>query len=293
MIDKIISWVKENKLVVVLLLVVGYLLWSDRQGSITPLMEKSVGYDMAAPSAGLSSRVGIPPVQESAPQPDVDDRMVVEHSNISLVVDNVRQKTDQILDYVAGRGGYMVSSSIRQLEEVPFGTVVVRVPSDELRPTLEYLRGQAIKVTSEYLSGRDVTDEYVDLESRLETLNKTKTKFEQILDQAAEVEDILNVQRELISLQKQIDNLIGRQEYLEKTAENAKITIYLSTDEWSLPYTPETEAFRPRVIFKQAVRSLVLTLRKVGKSVIWAGVFTPIWLPILLLVLWRKRSSSS
>ncbi len=286
--DKLFSWLKENKLVVILAAIIVYLLWSNRRLPM-PMLEKS-SYNLDSPSSVTSGRGGFMPlVGEAAPQPDVDDRMVVEHSNISLVVDDVRQKADQVLNYVQGKGGYMVSSSIRRPEEVPFATIVVRVPSDELRPTLDHLRGLAVKITTEYLSGRDVTDQYVNLEERLETLNKTKSKFEEILDQATEVEDILNVQRELINLQKQIDNLVGQQQYLEKTAENAKITIYLSTDEWSLPYAPEGETFRPRVIFKQAVRSLVLSFRKLGKAVIWVGVYAPIWLPILLFIFWRRK----
>ena len=286
--DKLFSWLKDNKLVVILAAIIVYLFWSNRRLPM-PMLEKS-SYNLGSPSVVSTDRGGfMPPMEEAAPQPDVDDRMVVEHSNISLVVDDVRQKADQILDYVQTKGGYMVSSSIRRPEEVPFGTIVVRVPSQELRPTLDHLRGLAVKVTSEYLSGRDVTDQYVDLEERLETLNKTKSKFEEILDQATEVEDILNVQRELINLQKQIDNLKGQQQYLEKTAENAKITIYLSTDEWSLPYAPEGEAFRPRVIFKQAVRSLVLSFRKLGKAGIWIVVYAPIWLPVLLLIWWWKK----
>ncbi len=289
--ERIFDWLKKNKLVVVLLLVIVYLFWSNRQTRL-PIYQTKTAYDMAAPSSVSPKMAYLPSARESAPQPDIDDRMVVEHSNVSLVVDDVRQKSDQILNYVQGRGGYMVSSSISRPEEVPFGTIVVRVPSEELRSTLDYFRGLAIKVSSEYLSGRDVTDEYTDLESRLETLNKTKIKFEEILDRATEVEDILKVQRELINIQTQIDNLIGRQEYLEKTAENAKITIYLSTDEWSLPYAPEGEAFRPNVVFKQAVRSLVLTLRKIGRVLIWVGVFAPLWLPVLFLVRWWKRKKT-
>ncbi len=293
--DKIFSWLKKNKLVFVLLLVIGYLFLSRRQAQI-PFYQTEESYGIKSPSfSPLGSREAgdfLTSIGEKAPQVNVDSRMVVEHSNISLVVDNVRQKSDQILNYVQEMGGYMVSSSITRPEEVAFGTIVVRVPSEELRPTLDYLRGLSIKVSSENLSGRDVTDEYIDIEERLATLEKTKSKFEEILDDASEVEDILNVQRELINLQTQIDNLVGRQEYLEKTAENAKITVYLSTDEWSLPYAPQGEAFRPKVVFKQAVRSLVLTFRKIGRSVIWVGVYAPLWLPIgLLLWWWRKRSS--
>lgn len=289
--EKIFSWIKNNKLVVILLLVVVYLVWSN-QRSVSPMLQKTNTFTDSASSLSAGRGGVVPPIQEAAPQPEADERMVVEHSNISLVVDDVRQKVNQILDYVQNKDGYMVSSSISRPEEVPYGTVVVRVPSEELRPALDHLRGLAIKVTSENLSGRDVTDEYIDIEERLDTLSQTKSKFEEILDQATEVEDILTVQRELINVQKQIDNLKGQQQYLEKTAENAKITIYLSTDEWSLPYAPETGAFRPRVIFKQAVRSLVLTLRKFGKAAIWVVVYAPLWLPVLLLVWWWKRRSS-
>ena len=117
---------------------------------------------------------------------------------------------------------------------------------------------------------------------------KTKAKFEQIMDQATQIQDILQVQREIISLQDQIDSLKGRQNYLEKTAAMAKITIYLSTDEYALPYAPPT-SFRPNVIFKEAVRSMVGTIRGLAKDLIWIGVYSAIWLPILLVVIFLRR----
>ena len=140
----------------------------------------------------------------------------------------------------------------------------------------------SLKVTSENLNGTDVTDQYVDIEARLKTLNATKTKFEEIMAKAITVQDILNVQRELLSLQDQIDNLKGQQDFLKKTAELAKITIYLSTDEFSLPYAP-SDTFRPEVIFKTAVRSLVSTIRGLVENLIWIMVFSVIWVPALII----------
>jgi len=124
----------------------------------------------------------------------------------------------------------------------------------------------------------------------LETLYKTKAKFEEILDKADKVQDILQVQRELTNLQAKIDQLKGRKQYLEKTARLAKVTVYLSTDEWALPYQP-AEAFRPQVIFKQAVRSLIKTLRGVAKLLIWIVVYLPVWGGIILLFVLIKRFS--
>ena len=228
------------------------------------------------------------PVDQFAPT-ESKSRLVVEESSMSMVVSNVRQISDKIVDYVKSADGYMVTTSLTSPEEAPFATVVVRLPSDKLRSALDYFRSLGIRVTSENILGTDVTDEYVDIKARLETLEKTKTKFEEIMSKATQVQDILNVQRELISLQDQIDSLKGRQQYLEQTAKLAKITVYLSTDEFALPFTP-SERFRPEIIFKQAVRSLVKDLRSVAKVLIWVGIYAVVWVPagVIVFLLWRR-----
>jgi hypothetical protein len=221
--------------------------------------------------------------------------LVVKESSISLVVLDVRERADKIVNHVKQIGGLMVSTSLTRPEETAFATVVIRVPVEKFRETLDYLRNLAVKVSSENILGTDVTAEYTDIGARLATLEKTKSKFESILDQATRVEDILKVQRELINLQSQIDALKGRQKYLSQTAKLAKITVYLSTDELALPYAP-VKLFRPNVIFKLAVRSLVRTLRSVAAAIIWIGVYAVIWLPALLVFFlarkwWKKKIS--
>ena len=291
----IISWLKNNKLSTLLIVIVLFFLFRNRLANknlpVAQLRTSSLEKAAIAPSYdgavmdSTSDNSSIFPSSKAVPQPDIQERMVVENSNMSMVVDDVRAKVDAILDYINNKDGYMVNSSLIQPEETPFANLTVRLPSSELRPALTYLREMAIKVTSENLNGYDVTDQYLDIEARLDTLNKTKAKFEEILVKAEKVDDILRVQREIINLQSQIDNLIGQQKYLEKTAENALLTVYLSTDEWSLPYAPENPSFRPNVIFKQAVRSLVQTLRGIAEKLIWIVVFSVVWLPGLLVIL--------
>jgi hypothetical protein len=75
---------------------------------------------------------------------------------------------------------------------------------------------------------------------------------------------------------------------LEKSASLSLISVSLSTDELSLPYTPD-QTWRPQVIFKQSVRSLISSFRTIGNFAIKAFVFTPIWLPLLIGVIIYKR----
>lgn len=290
-----ISWIKRNKLASALLLAVGYFLFKQYfSGVVRPLYQTAMpnyggaDYEVADLKSAPSGIGGFSmPIREAAPTIGTD-RMVVQESNLSLVVKDVRQSSDKVVEHAKSVGGYMVSSSLSQPEEAPYAYVVLRIPAEKLKPAIDYFRSLAIKVSSENLIGTDVTDQYVDLESRLATLNKTKAKFEEILNQATQVQDILTVQRELISLQNQIDSIKGQQLYLEKTAELAKISLHLSTDEFSLPYAP-AQPFRPAVIFKQAVRSLVGTVRGLAKLLIWVGVYGVIIVPVVLVVWYLKK----
>ena len=219
---------------------------------------------------------------------DSAERLVVQTSEMSVQVENVVEISDQLVEYAKGAGGFMVSSSLSRPEEAASATLVIRVPQEKLKETLEFVRGKAVKVVAENLWGTDVTDQYEDIEAKLETYFATKTKLEEILAKAVEVKDILAVQSELINLQSRIDRLKGQQQYLEKTAALSKITIYLDTDEFALPYAP-SETWRPGVIFKLAVRSLVGTLRGLGETVIWVAVYAPVWLPVLAVIWFIRR----
>jgi len=98
-----------------------------------------------------------------------------------------------------------------------------------------------------------------------------------------------------MSVQQQIDSLKGQQKYLEQSAELSKITVYFSTDEMELPYTP-TETFKPSLVFKSAVRALYKTLGNIGERIIWASVYAVIWLPLIIaayfVVRYMKKRSS-
>ena len=279
-----ITWIKANKLASLLLLVVAYFVWQKYQ---PPIYKTSLDRGLG----GYSEMTMMLPLREAAPAPEVQDRLVVKESSLSLLVKKVSETQKLIQQKAEELGGYLVNSSVSQPEqsEAASGSITVRIPQVKLEEALDYFRKLSVRVVSENISGQDVTDEYVDIDARLATLLKTKTKFEEILVKAEKVEDILAVQRELINLQQQIDNLKGQQKYLEKSAEVSRVTAYLSTDELELPYAP-SQTWRPKLIFKQAVRSLIAGVRKLGSALIWLVVYSVIWLPVLLIYrLLRRR----
>ena len=285
MFKKFLNWLQNNKLTAFLFFIIFLLLFKNSINKpklpLSQVKNERIKVN-SLPVAGGG---------EKGVQLSREKRLVIKESNISLVVNNVREKLEKISAYVNRKKGYVVSSSLTQPQEQPFATLVIRIPTKQLKPTLNFLRKISVKVISENISGRDITDEYFDLEARLKTLSTTKEKLEKLLSKTDNINQIIQIQRELMNLQEEIDRLKGYKQYLEKSSETAKITIYLSTDELSLPYSPQIFKFRPKVVFKQAVRSLVINLRRIGVLAIWIGVYSVLWLPALFVFyIWKKRN---
>lgn len=287
----IFEWLKNHKIVVLLILIVAYLLLKDGFYYFNYALPPRAVYDMPYSRMESKGIVASPMMRVSNTTSltgESGSRIVIQENSMALVVNNVRKVGDEIVKHAESKGGFMVQTTYSNPEESPFATITVRVPVKNVDEAIGRFRSLAVKVSSESIMGTDVTEQYVNIEERLDTLKKTKARFGEILDKATQVQDILNVQRELVSLQEQIDSLVGQQKAIEKSAEFTKITVYLSSDELALPYVPD-KSFRPNLIFKQAFRSLVETLRWFASAGIWLAVFSVIWVPIVLVIIIYKR----
>jgi len=298
--QKIFAWIKSNKLTSILILAVFFLFLKAGGGGnlIRQSTSKSSDFggaylDMVSESAsmgrggGSSSNLPIP-IPSATPHPEVEERMKVKNASISLHVKDVRESVQAINTYVENIGGYVVTQRINTPQESSTGYMTVRVPSDKLETALTYFGEKAVKVVQEEITGRDITDEYVDTQAKLAILEKTKVIFEGILEEAEDFDDILRANREILSIQSQIDTIKGQLQYMEKTSETSLISISMSTDALELGYAP-ADAWRPRVVLKKAVRSLAADARGLGETVIWIGVYSIFWIPALVVVLIVKK----
>ncbi len=169
----------------------------------------------------LSERVGGGGVQ---PAPLPQNRIIVHTARISLVVDDVIGTVDSIAGVAQALGGWVVGSD-RTSEHS--GSVAIRVPAESLDEALRQVEALALEVESRAVTSEDVTDEYVDSQSRLTSMRATQLRLLSFLEQAEDVEDALAVQAELSRLQQQIEQTQGRLNFLEQTAAYSLIEVSL------------------------------------------------------------------
>ena len=156
--------------------------------------------------------------------PASQNRIIVHTAHAVLVVDDVADAIDQVDALARESGGWVVGSDRSSRHS---GHISIRVPAATLNQVIKRLEGIAIDVESMALSSQDVTDEYVDSQSRLTSLRATEEVLLKLLGQANKVEDALKVQNEITRVQSQIEAIQGRIKFLEETAAFSLINVRL------------------------------------------------------------------
>jgi hypothetical protein len=215
------------------------------------------------------------------------ERMIVRNGDISLMVEDVVNARDEIEQLAAGVGGWVVNSNIYGEEEEMRGWISIRVPSDKFDQALAELRALAVRVTSESTSTQDITEEYVDLQSRLKNAEATEGQYLALLEQAEEVDDILSIYEALSRIRYEIEQIKGRMQYLEQTSAMSLISVSLTPAVSLGPLV--SPGWSASESLNAAIRGLTTFGQGLGTAFIWIGILSPIWGTVLGVTYWRRR----
>lgn len=213
------------------------------------------------------------------------ERIVIRNANMVVVVEDPAKSAVQIGRMAEEMGGFIVSSNIYVTTFSDTGVtanqgfITVRVPVDRLDEALETIKASAIEVRSVNVSGEDMTQQYVDLESRLRNLEAAEDQLLEIMDDAVRTEDVLNVFQQLTQVRQEIEIIQGQLQYLSESARFSAIAIELIPDAAAQPFT--IGSWRPVGTMKDAVQALVNGLRILGDVLIWGVICV---LPFVLLL---------
>ncbi len=154
-------------------------------------------------------------------------RIIIRTVDMGVEVDDVGVAIDDIGELAKRMGGWVVSSN-RPLMHT--GSVSIRVPAEVLDQAILDIRALSLRVQYESSDSRDVTDEYVDLSSRLKNTMATEEALLKLLERAEKVDDALAVQQNLSRVQEDVERLQGRIKFLEQTSAYSLLNVSLSEE---------------------------------------------------------------
>ncbi|MEI3599851.1 MULTISPECIES: DUF4349 domain-containing protein [unclassified Oceanobacillus] len=155
------------------------------------------------------------------------NRKVIYTADIDVETDDLKTFSNQVQKEAARIGGYVLESTLynEKTENLKIGQMTIRIPQEDFHPFLDFIEEGSTKVLDHYVSGEDVTEEFVDLESRLKSKEKVEERLLDFLAGAEETEDLLKISNDLARVQEEIEMIVGRMNYLQDKTDFSTITI--------------------------------------------------------------------
>ncbi|MBN2043734.1 MAG: DUF4349 domain-containing protein [Anaerolineales bacterium] len=218
----------------------------------------------------------------------ITDRLIIREGNITISVNNtleVRDKIDEIVAELASDGAYVVTSSEsgRGDNRQPYINMVIRVPVQSFSFVMDQIAEMGVRVDERWENAQDVTDEYVDLEGRIEALEISIERLQGLMRDAAFTEDLLYAEEQLSRREAELEGLKGRLNYLAESAALSRINIGISPYELSEPIDT---SWKPAETFRRAVENLVESLQDFADFMIIFLIAVAPWLVLVGLVVW-------
>jgi hypothetical protein len=155
-----------------------------------------------------------------------DKRMIIRSGTMSVEAENYGDTEAKIKQIVNGLNGY-VTNTTSQLSPSgkKQGAITIRVSADKFDVLVDEL-SKTGKVMNQNISGRDVTEEFMDSEARLKTQRELETRLLTLLsEKTANLTSIVEVEQKLAQVRENIEKTEGRMRYLKDQASYSTLTV--------------------------------------------------------------------
>jgi hypothetical protein len=244
-------------------------------------------YGEGAPSEPLvaeESAGGYDPYKTMNSSVPAPERLVIQNVDMSIVVTDPQAKMDAIAALAEEMGGFVVNSNLYQTLTdndilAPEAYITIRVPAERLDSAINQVEADVIEVRNKNRTGQDVTQEYVDLQSRLTAYEDALDQLEVIMETNTTPEQVLSVFQQMMYYREQIEIIKGQMQYYETAAALSAISVTIVAEETIQPL--KIGPWTPKGAAQDAYKALVKFLRGFVEFVIWLFVLV---LPILIVI---------
>lgn len=126
--------------------------------------------------------------------------------------------------------GYIIDSTTNKYgdnNQYIDGNFEIRIPAENYKAFIKE-KDSIGEITTVNESADDITDEYIDLTARLDTLKTEEETVKNLLSKATEISDILEIESKLSEIRSDIESYESRIKYYDTVTDYATITINIS-----------------------------------------------------------------
>jgi hypothetical protein len=183
-----------------------------------PPSEKDFATDRVDKSHNLNSE---------SPIADIS-RKIIKDGSMEIRVKKLEQGKIQIDSLVKKFQGYYAEETFNNQDYSNDFTLKIRVPSEKFELFIAQAESAIGELVFKSVSSRDVTEEFIDLETRLKNKKNYLNRYGELLKQAKSVKDILEIEERTRVIEEEIESTEGRLKYLNNQVDFSTLELRIT-----------------------------------------------------------------
>ncbi|MFK9092256.1 DUF4349 domain-containing protein [Bacillus salipaludis] len=230
---------------------------------------------------------------------EVPNQMVIYQADLQLRVKKFEHTIQSLEEKAEKYGGYIAESNVtREGKEQVSGSLKIRIPQKHFQDFLHDAEGQAAEVLQRNITGQDVTEEYVDLESRLKSKKAVEERLLAFMKDATKTEDLLKISADLAAVQEEIETIEGKMKFLENQTSLSTVFITLYENKVIVPDIDKDKLNTWEKTKQQFMKSTNMLLGGLSGLVIFIIGNIPVLavfiiIGLLFFFIYKKRKNSN
>jgi hypothetical protein len=191
-------------------------------GSIPPPPPPASGKEMA-----MNQSVSSPNLRPETPIANVT-RKIIKDGRMEIKVKKLEQGKVEIDSLVNKFHGYYAEETFTNQDYTHDFSLSIRIPSEKFESFIARVESGIGELVFKNVSSRDVTEEFIDLETRLKNKRNYLNRYGELLKQAKSVKDILEIEEKTRLIEEEIESTEGRLKYLNNQVDFSTLVLRIT-----------------------------------------------------------------
>ena len=153
------------------------------------------------------------------------ERKLIKEGYVEFKTNDIKATRKNIFEAVKKHNAYISSDVTYKSAVRNQNTITIRVPSNNFDKLLSDATQGIAKFDRKEINVKDVTEEFVDIQARLKTKKELEQRYLELLKQAKNVSEILEIEKQIGQLRADIESIEGRLKYLQNKVSFSTLTI--------------------------------------------------------------------
>nr|WP_307993104.1 DUF4349 domain-containing protein [uncultured Niameybacter sp.] len=216
------------------------------------------------------------------------NRKIIKTGTINLQTKTFEESVQGVIDEVNALGGFIQNCSIEgnnlySTYRRRAANLSVRIPNNVF-DTFMNESNQFGNITSKSIQGEDVTNQYMDTEIRLSTLEIQAERLKELLKQAGDLDKLFRIEKELGNVTYEIESLKGTLKKYDSLIDYSTIEIYIEeADVYIEPIKEDTFLDRVKNTFIKSFKGLISVIQTICLIIVAIIPFLIILVPIIII----------